>query len=83
MNELDNRNPTALLVSAIEKSAVYGKAAKEDEFYLGVLRDEDLWQVHRIMSGGPSRGTMALETETAPGEGTSVQVSSPLSDSTT
>jgi hypothetical protein len=39
-----------------------------------VLRDGDLWQVHRVMSGGPSRGTMALDTETAPGEGTSVQL---------
>jgi hypothetical protein len=54
------------------------KAAKDDEFYLGVLRDgnDGLHQVHHIMSGGPSRGTMALETETAPGEGTSVQVRS-------
>ena len=44
MNELpvDNWNPTALLVSAIEKSAVSGKAAKDDGFYLGVLRDGDL-----------------------------------------
>jgi len=74
VNELDDRNPTALLVSAIEKSTLSGKAAKEDEFYLGVLRDGELWQVHRIVSGGPSRGMMALETETAPGEGTSVQL---------
>lgn len=66
----------ALLISAIEESALVGKAAKDDEFYLGVLRDGDdeLRQVHHITSGGPSRGTMALETETAPGEGTSVQV---------
>ena len=48
VNELDHRNPTALLVSAIEKSALSGKAAKEDEFYLGVLRDGELWQVHRM-----------------------------------
>jgi hypothetical protein len=39
-----------------------------------VLRDDELWEIRHIMSGGPSRGTMALETETAPGEGTSVQV---------
>jgi hypothetical protein len=74
INELDNANPTALLVSAIEKSALAGNAAKDDEFYLGVLRDGELWQLHHIMAGGPSRGTMALDTETAPGEGTSVQV---------
>jgi hypothetical protein len=78
VHELNNRNPVALLVSAIEESTLNGKAAKDDEFYLGVLRDGsgELRQVHHIMSGGPSRGTIALETETAPGEGTSVQVRS-------
>ena len=75
INELDNTNPTALLVSAIEKSALAGNTARDNEFYLGVLRDDgDLWQLHHILAGGPSRGTMALDTETAPGEGTSVQV---------
>ena len=75
INELDNANPTALLVSAIEKSALAGNTARDDEFYLGVLRDDgDLWQLHHILAGGPSRGTMALDTETAPGEGASVQV---------
>ena len=39
----------ALLVSAIEKSALSGKATKDDEFYLGMLQDGDLWQVHRII----------------------------------
>ena len=43
MNELNNRNPTALLVSAIEKISFFGTEAKDDEFYLGVLRDGDLW----------------------------------------
>jgi hypothetical protein len=55
-----------------------GKAGKDDAFYLGVLRDGELWQIHRIMAGAPSRGTMALESETAPGEGSSVQVSPPF-----
>lgn len=74
VNELDHRNPTAHLVSAIADSALSGEAAKEDEFYLGVLRDGELFQAHHITSGGLSRGTMALETETAPGKGTSVQL---------
>ena len=78
VNELDNRNPTALLVSAIAKSTFVDKVGKDDAFYLGVLRDGELWQIHRIMSGGPSRGTMALESETAPREGSSVQVSRPF-----
>ena len=73
VSELDNANPTALLISSIEKSALSGYAAKDDELYLGVLRDGELWQLHHIMAGGPSRGTMALDTATAPGEGTSVQ----------
>jgi hypothetical protein len=73
-------NPTTLLISAIEKSVLTGRAAKDDEFYLGVLRDGEVWQMHHIMSGGPSRGTMALETETAPREGTSVQVRHLLHD---
>ena len=75
INELDNANPTALLVSAIEKSALAGNTARDDELYLGVLRDDgDLWQSHYILAGEPSRGTMALDTETAPGVGASVQV---------
>jgi hypothetical protein len=78
VNELDNANPTALLVSAIEQGALAGNGAKDDEFYLGVLQDGELWQLHHILAGGPSRGTMALDTETAPGEGTSVQVHRPF-----
>jgi hypothetical protein len=77
VNELDNRNPTALLISAMDETALTGRGAKDNEFYLGALRDGDLWQVHHIMAGGPSRGTMALETETAPEVGTSVQVRPP------
>jgi len=49
-------------------------AAKGDQFYMDVLRDGELWQLHHILTGGPSRGTMALDTETAPVEGTSVQL---------
>ena len=75
INELDSANPTALLISAIEKCALAGHAARDGELYLGVLRnDGELWQLHHILAGGPSRGTMALDTETAPGEGSSVQV---------
>ncbi|KAN0127968.1 hypothetical protein V8E53_014222 [Lactarius tabidus] len=68
IDELDNANPTALLVSAIEKNALAGRAVKDDEFDLG------LWQLHHIMAGRPSPGRMALDTETTPGEGTSVQL---------
>ena len=50
----------------IDKSALSGHAPEDDEFYLGVLREGELWQLHYIMAGGPLRGTMALDTETAP-----------------
>jgi hypothetical protein len=74
INKLDNANPTALLVSTIKQCTLAGHAAKDDEFYLSVLRDGELWQLHHIMAGGPSGGTVALDTVTAPGEGTCVQV---------
>ena len=46
--------PTALLVSAIEQSALAGDAARDNEFYLSVLHDDgELWQLHRILTGGP------------------------------
>ena len=36
--------PTALLVSAIEQSALAGDAARDNEFYLSVLHDDgELW----------------------------------------
>ena len=41
-----------------------------------------LVEVHRIISGDPSCGTMAFEIELTPEEGTLVQVSSQLSAST-
>ena len=74
-NEADHK-PTALFDSAIEKSMLPGNGtASDEEFYLGVLRDGGaLWQLHRILTGRPSRGTMALDTETAPGECTYIQV---------
>jgi hypothetical protein len=57
-----------------------GQAARVDEFYLDALRDGGPWQITHIMSGGPSRRTMALEAETAPRVGTSVQVRHLLHD---
>ena len=59
---------------AIEKSGLSGHAAKDEEFYLGVLREGKLWKLHHIMAGGSSRRTMAPNTETTPGEGLSIQV---------
>ncbi|KAF8258689.1 hypothetical protein EI94DRAFT_1707764 [Lactarius quietus] len=69
VSELDSVNPTELFISAMDKGA-----AKDDDFYLGVLRDGELRQVHHILTGALSRGAMALDTKMAPGEGTSVQL---------
>ncbi|THH19213.1 hypothetical protein EW146_g1907 [Bondarzewia mesenterica] len=74
VHELDHGNPSQLLLSAIQKHGIDNEAAKEDEFYLFVLRQNGRVQVHRIMSGDPTRGTMALESDAAPAEGTLVQV---------
>ena len=68
MNELDNRDPTALLVSAIEKSALSRKAAKDDGFYLGVLRDGDLWQVHSSCPEVPRAERWRLRQRQLPGK---------------
>jgi hypothetical protein len=65
VNELCNTSLTTLLISAIKKSVPTGRAAKDFELYLGVLRDGELWNLHRIMSDGPSRGTMAIETDSS------------------
>jgi len=72
VNELDNGNPSKLLIAAIRK---HRKGSfKEDDFYLGAFRGDKLNQVYHIMSGDPSRGTIALESHAAPAEGTTVQL---------
>jgi hypothetical protein len=74
INELDNANPTALLASAYREKRARTRRGQRRRVLPRCVRDGELWQLHHIMAGGPSRGTMALETETAPGVGTCVQV---------
>ncbi|KII96207.1 hypothetical protein PLICRDRAFT_663471 [Plicaturopsis crispa FD-325 SS-3] len=75
VNELDGLNPTMLLLDAVAKSGIESKGSfKEDDFYVGVLREGKLHQVYRVISGDPSRGTMALESHAAPAEGTTIQI---------
>ncbi|KAI0060347.1 hypothetical protein BV25DRAFT_1908395 [Artomyces pyxidatus] len=74
VNELDGINPIRTLMTAIQNSGITGDAAKDDDFYLSVLQDGKPSQVYHILSGGPSRGTMALESDRAPVEGTRVQI---------
>ncbi|TFK48716.1 hypothetical protein OE88DRAFT_1663806 [Heliocybe sulcata] len=74
VQELDGANPSGLLLNAIRKSGAGEGLAQNDEYFMGVLKDDELWQVYRIMSGDPSRGTMSLESGVAPPVGTSVKV---------
>jgi hypothetical protein len=72
VHELDGANPSKMLLAAIHKMS--SKPDKEDEFFLGVLHDGHINAVHNIISGDPSRGTMALEADIAPSAGSLVQV---------
>lgn len=76
---IDSRNPTRLLLSAIQEKGFSfcphtALVGKEDAFYVGVIENGDLAQVHRISSGDPSRGTIALDTNIAPREGSTVRL---------
>ena len=91
MNKLDGRNPSKLLVAAIQKHGIEDNGSfKGDDFYLGAFQDdkvskfsqrrqilaftlEQLSQMYHIISGDPSRGTIALESHAAPAEGTKIQ----------
>ncbi|KAJ6557333.1 hypothetical protein DFH09DRAFT_1163812 [Mycena vulgaris] len=74
---LDNKNPTQLLLAAIQKSGIESVASTSlkdnDEFSLATLRSGEPHQMCNIMSGDPSRGTMALRSMSAPPIGAQVQ----------
>jgi len=72
VHELDNSNPTRILLTAIERAGV--KNAKEDDFYLAVINSGKIRQVYHITSGDPSRGTISLESHAAPAQGVQVQL---------
>lgn len=74
--KVDNGNPTRLLLAAMDKHGLYGRGAllKDDEFYVGVMSDGKVEQLHRITSGDPSRGTIALGTTSAPPQGSIIRM---------
>jgi hypothetical protein len=72
VHELAGANPSKMLLAAIQRMP--SKPDKDDEFFLGVLRAGRLEALYHIMSGDPSRGTMALEADSAPAAGETVQV---------
>ncbi|KAG2365126.1 hypothetical protein BDR07DRAFT_1399925 [Suillus spraguei] len=73
---VDDGNPTRLLLAAMDKHGLYGRGAllKDDEFYVGVMSDGKVEQLHRITSGDPSRGTIALGTTSAPPQGSIIRM---------
>ncbi|KAG2130666.1 uncharacterized protein EDB93DRAFT_1179731 [Suillus bovinus] len=73
---VNNGNPTRLLLAAMNK---YGLDArdillKDDEFYVSVMSNGKVERLHRITSGDPSRGTIALGTMSAPPQGSIIRM---------
>ncbi|KIY45084.1 hypothetical protein FISHEDRAFT_61419 [Fistulina hepatica ATCC 64428] len=74
---IDSKNPTRLLLDAIDtaKISLSATTAFSDAncFALGVIVDGQIAHMYRIISGDPSRGTLALESHAAPAPGSLVK----------
>ncbi|EMD39702.1 hypothetical protein CERSUDRAFT_92195 [Gelatoporia subvermispora B] len=83
IHSLNGTNPSRLLLSAIQKAGTGATTElsrlEEDDYYLGVLHkkgtEAQIERLYQITSGDPSRGSLALDSDTAPGEGATVQAS--------
>ncbi|KAI0092614.1 hypothetical protein BDY19DRAFT_494858 [Irpex rosettiformis] len=77
IHSIDDQNPSRLLLDAIAK---LDSTAKDDTYYVGVYPPTSFSacstpaQLYNIMSGDPSRGTIALEGDSSPTEGERVQI---------
>ncbi|KAI0832598.1 hypothetical protein BC628DRAFT_1499376 [Trametes gibbosa] len=82
VHALDNSNPSGLLLHAIKNHPSFAGRdqglSPELRLYVGTLKQKDgaheIHQLCHIMSGDPSRGSIALDTDAAPAEGSLVQV---------
>ncbi|PSS37078.1 hypothetical protein PHLCEN_2v1117 [Hermanssonia centrifuga] len=77
IHSLNDLNPSRLLLAAIEKirgTQINGPRPKDEKFYIGVHQEHKLHKVYTILSGDPSRGSIALEGESAPEIGSTVQI---------
>ncbi|KAI0775944.1 hypothetical protein BD413DRAFT_469773 [Trametes elegans] len=83
VNALDNANPSGLLLHAIRthpavSPRVGQEISPELRLYMATLKQKngthELDQVFFIMSGDPSRGSIALDTDAAPAEGALIQM---------
>ncbi|KAJ7696020.1 hypothetical protein B0H17DRAFT_1054600 [Mycena rosella] len=74
---LEDKNPTQLLLTAIRNAGIESigpESLKDnDEFSLATLQAGKPHQMCNILSGDPSRGTMALRSLSAPPVGAQVQ----------
>ncbi|KAF7297819.1 FIST domain-containing protein [Mycena kentingensis (nom. inval.)] len=70
---LDNKNPTQLLLSAIRQADIDLTNPDYDQFCLGTMRNGEPYQMFSILSGDPSRGTIALRSPSSPPPGSQVQ----------
>ncbi|KAJ7071853.1 hypothetical protein B0H15DRAFT_793254 [Mycena belliarum] len=74
---LDKKNPTKLLLAAIQNAGLESNGPDtlkdNDEFSLATMSAGEPHQMCNIMSGDPSRGTMALRSMSAPPIGAQVQ----------
>ncbi|OSD04668.1 hypothetical protein PYCCODRAFT_1451092 [Trametes coccinea BRFM310] len=83
VNALDNANPSGLLLRAIQNHPSVGPSSQRGispdlRVYMGTLKqyngEHELNQLFYVMSGDPSRGSIALDTDAAPEEGALVQM---------
>nr|GAT50526.1 predicted protein [Mycena chlorophos] len=70
---LDNKNPTQLLLAAIREKGINLTTPDYEEFGLATFHDDQPSQMFVILSGDPSRGTIALRSMSAPPPGSRVQ----------
>ncbi|KAF7299161.1 FIST domain-containing protein [Mycena indigotica] len=70
---LDNKTPTQLLLSAIKQKGINLQTPDYEEFCLASIHDHEPKQMFSILSGDPSRGTIALQSNSSPPSGSRVQ----------
>ncbi|KAF5367783.1 hypothetical protein D9615_010494 [Tricholomella constricta] len=77
VNELNDTNPTQLLLRAIRERKLdtdtSGSFKDNESFLLGTLHKGTVQQMYSITAGDPSRGSISLASQTAPVVGTQVQ----------
>ncbi|TBU33162.1 hypothetical protein BD311DRAFT_785251 [Dichomitus squalens] len=82
VNALDGANPSRLLLHALQNHPAAPtpenqNVPKELRVYIGTLNQHkgvyEVSQLFYVMSGDPSRGSIALDSDTAPAEGSLVQ----------